>query len=397
MQQSDQNIYSVSELNAQARLVMEQCFNSIWVSGEISNCMRPASGHLYFSLKDEQAQIRCAFFRNQQRGLAFKPDNGQLVLIKASVSIYEARGDYQLIVQSMQAAGEGLLQIAFAKLKAKLEAEGLFDASHKKPIPLLPKTIGVITSATGAAVKDVLKVLKRRFSGIDVIIYPTLVQGNEAAAQIVSAINLANQRQECDVLIVCRGGGSLEDLWPFNAENVARAIYHSKLPIVSGIGHEVDFTIADFVADLRAATPSAAAETVSPSAKDWLKQLDYWQKNLAAQLARLIRQYQTALLNLQKRLRHPQQLLQQQAQKLDYLEQQLQRAIHNKLEKKQLRLQALSAQLNTLSPLNTLTRGFAIVRQNQTVITNSNQLQCGENVSARLAHGEFKAKVILID
>ena len=267
----ERDIYTVSDLNARARVILEECFKTIWVSGEISNLAKPNSGHLYFSLKDERAQVRCAFFRNSQRGLRFTPENGQHVLVQAQVSFYAARGDFQLIVSQMEMAGAGALQVAFEQLKQRLHKEGLFSQAHKKKLPLFPKCLGIITSPTGAAIRDILKVLQRRFSSIPIIIYPTLVQGDKAADQISMAIQRATQRKECDVLILARGGGSLEDLWPFNEEKVARAMFHCPIPIVTGIGHEIDVTIADFVADQRASTPSAAAEMVSPNQQEQMQ------------------------------------------------------------------------------------------------------------------------------
>ena len=260
MPNEPQEIYTVSQLNAEARYLMEDNFESISLIGEVSNFARPSSGHCYFSLKDNNAQVRCAFFCHSQRGLTFKPESGQQVLVQAKVSVYEARGDYQLIVSQMQLAGEGALQVAFEKLKQKLAAEGLFDEENKLEVPEIPTCVGVITSPTGAAIRDILRVLHRRFPAVPVIIYPSAVQGNQAKEHLVSAIQKANARKECDVLILARGGGSLEDLWPFNEEIVARAIVDCDIPMVTGVGHEVDFTIADFVADQRCATPSAAAE-----------------------------------------------------------------------------------------------------------------------------------------
>lgn len=252
----------------------------IWLSAEISNFSQPSSGHWYFTLKDAKSQVRAAMFRGQNGRVTFRPQNGHQVLVRASVTLYEPRGDYQLIVESMQPAGEGLLQQQFELLKQKLSAEGLFESAHKKPLPSPAKCVGIITSATGAALHDILHILRRRDSSLPIIIYPTAVQGDGAPAQIVRAIEIANRRQECDVLIVGRGGGSLEDLWAFNDEKVARAIFTSQLPIVSAVGHETDVTIADFVADLRAPTPSAAAEVISRNQQELLRQLNSHQQRL---------------------------------------------------------------------------------------------------------------------
>ena len=270
---SNEQVYTVSELNRLARQLLEQDLPRMWVSGEISNLARPASGHLYFSLKDERAQIRCALFRGASRGGSFMPANGMQVLARGRVSLYEPRGDYQLIVDHLEPAGEGLLRRRLEELKQKLAAAGLFDAARKRPLPALPGAIGVITSPSGAAVRDILHILKRRFPAIPVIIYPVQVQGEQAKFDIVKAFETAARRAECEVLILARGGGSLEDLWAFNEEIVAQAIADSPIPVISGVGHEIDFTIADLVADVRAPTPSGAAELVVPDSRDWLRHL----------------------------------------------------------------------------------------------------------------------------
>ncbi len=261
--QNNQNIFTVSRLNSEVRLLLENEMGIIWLVGEISNFSAPVSGHWYFSLKDARAQVKCAMFRGNNRRVTFKPENGNQVLVKARLSLYEPRGDYQLIIESMQPEGDGKLSQEFEKLKMQLAAEGLFAQSLKKPLPENPTRVGIVTSKTGAALYDILDVLKRRDPGLEVVIYPTMVQGEPAAFEIAQAIGRANTRNECDVLIVGRGGGSLEDLWCFNHEIVARTIAASEIPVISAVGHEVDVTIADFVADVRAPTPSAAAELVS--------------------------------------------------------------------------------------------------------------------------------------
>jgi exodeoxyribonuclease VII large subunit len=261
---TSREIYSISELNSEARVLLEKRFPLIWVEGEISNLARPASGHIYFSLKDEAAQVRCAMFKMHNRLVNFQPKNGQQVLARVRISLYEARGEFQLIVEHMEETGDGALRRQFELLKQKLFEEGLFDEAHKQALPFLPTQLGVITSPSGAAIRDILSVLKRRFPGIPVLIYPVPVQGTEAPQAIVESIHSAAKCQDCDLLILARGGGSLEDLWAFNEETVARAINACPIPIVTGIGHEIDFTIADFVADYRAPTPSAAAEFISP-------------------------------------------------------------------------------------------------------------------------------------
>lgn len=382
-------IYTVSQLNNEARILLEQSFQQIWIMGEISNFVRPASGHLYFSLKDDKAQVRCAFFRNNHGKMKFKPENGQQVLVYGYVSVFEPRGDFQLIVLHMEPAGSGALQIAFEQLKNRLAQEGLFDVKHKKPLPEFPQQIGVITSATGAAIHDILTVLKRRFTSIPVIIYPTLVQGDKAAQQIANMINLANSRQECDVLIVARGGGSIEDLWPFNEEIVARTIFACDIPIVTGIGHEIDFTIADFVADLRAATPSAAAESISPDKNEFRQMVIKLKNNLYQYLSAQLQQHNTHLLHLSKRLRHPGQLLREQAQRLDQIEQRMQTAIRYQLKSDQQRCVHLAAALDALSPLKTLERGYAIVTDTKTnqIIRQASQVTIGEKIQVKLAEG----------
>lgn len=274
------DIYSVSRLNREARAVLEGGFPLLWVEGELSNLAQPASGHIYFSLKDPAAQVRCAMFRSKRLLLGFKPANHQQVLVRARVGLYEGRGDFQLIVEHMEPAGEGALRLAFERLKQKLAAEGLFDAATKQPLPAMPRQVGLITSPTGAAVRDLLTVLERRFPALPVLIYPAQVQGQSAAAELVAALDLANERAECDILILARGGGSLEDLQAFNDEALARAVHRSAIPVVTGIGHEIDLSIADLVADQRGATPSAAAELVSPSAQHLAQRLQAIEQRL---------------------------------------------------------------------------------------------------------------------
>lgn len=275
MQNSTSNIFTVTQLNYSVRHLLEVELGQVWLTGEISNFSQPVSGHWYLTLKDENAQVRCAMFKMKNLRVNFRPQNGMQVLVRASVSLYEPRGDYQLIIESMQMAGDGLLQQQFEGLKMKLAAQGLFAQEYKKPIPKFVKRVGIITSPSGAALQDILHILNRRDPSLQVVIYPTLVQGKEATQDIIDTIRLANQRKECDVLIVGRGGGSLEDLWCFNEEMVAYAIYQSELPIISAVGHETDVTIADFVADLRAPTPSAAAELVSRDQQEIVRQLQH--------------------------------------------------------------------------------------------------------------------------
>jgi exodeoxyribonuclease VII large subunit len=386
-------IYSVSQLNREIRHTLEGSYPSLWIEGEISNLKRPSSGHYYLSLKDEYAQVRAAFFRIQQKSLKFTPQDGMRVLVLARVSLYEERGEFQLIIEQMQQMGDGILQKAFEALKKRLQEEGLFATEHKKSLPLLPQKIGVITSATGAAIRDILIVLKRRFPSIPIIIYPTMVQGDEAAKQIVSALQKANERQECDVLILARGGGSLEDLWPFNEEIVARAIFASKIPIISGIGHEVDTTIADFVADHRAATPSAAAEQVTPHRQDYLFRVNELYSRLTHLIKINLRHLTIVFEGLAKRVQHPGQYLMHYTQRLDNLERQLLQAQFNNLRGKQQHLALLIRALDAVSPLNTLQRGYAIAMKDKKIIYAANQVKSGDAIHVQLAKGSLDCTV----
>ncbi len=402
---------TISQLNRQAKRLLEGNFPAVWVEGEISNLARPSSGHWYFSLKDSGAQVRCAMFRTSNARLRFQPEAGQLVRARAKLSLYEARGDYQLIVEHLEPAGDGALALAFEELKNKLQHEGLFDTDIKQQLPELPRHIAVITSPTGAAIHDILTVLARRFAAIAVTIFPTAVQGQGAAKQIATAIDNANQlatdgSYDFDVILTGRGGGSLEDLWAFNEEIVARAIYNSQLPVVSAVGHEVDFTIADFVADARAPTPSAAAELLSPDSNEMMDTLSGFEQLLNRQMLLQLQTGKQQLNWLQSRLRHPGNRLQEHNQRLDELElrlinswrnqrqqqqlgidllharlkqqtplhlikqlkqktsnlyQRLEKQIQRQLERQQQRLKTTMHLLDTVSPLSTLDRGYAIV------------------------------------
>ena len=431
---SDRQILSVSQLNRNVRHLIETQLPLLWVEGEISNFARPASGHWYLTLKDDQAQVRCAMFRNANQRVAFQPANGTQVLVRCRAGLYEGRGEYQLIVEHMEEAGFGALQRKFEQLKQQLSDEGLFDNQHKLPMPDTVGRIGVITSSTGAAVKDILSVLKRRFPAIKVSIFPTAVQGEAAAGQIVDAIASANQHGQCDALIVGRGGGSLEDLWPFNEEAVARAIFASEIPVVSAVGHEVDSTIADFVADLRAPTPSVAAELLSPDGEEMLNQFEGFEILMAEGVTRKIRQLEQRTDYLQKRLQHPGRKLQEQAQHLDHLDIRLRRAMAGKMQQQTTQVQtvqnrlvrqspkqaitqrkqavansvkqmmrAVSQQLelkqrktaqamhllNTVSPLRTLGRGYSIIRDSgNKVVKTVAQVSAGDALRGQLADGE---------
>ena len=346
-------VFSVSEINRKVKTILETSFSLLWIEGEISNLSQPASGHWYFVIKDQNAQIRCAMFRSRNNLVRYKPQNGDQVRMRARVSLYEGRGDYQLIVEHMEDAGYGLLQRRYEELKEKLQSEGLFDTGFKKPLPLYPKRIGVITSSTGAALRDVIHVLKRRTPSTAITVYPALVQGEKAPEDLIKAIELANVQKKakaCDVLILCRGGGSIEDLWGFNSEQLARVIFSSDIPIVSAVGHEIDFTISDFVADTRASTPSAAAELVSPDVNDQLNQISTLKNKLERAF---IQQYQKKNYQFemaQARLRHPGDIIEQWYQRLDQIHYRLAHTIHTTLEQKKQHLLSTTTQLKFVSP-----------------------------------------------
>ena len=439
------DIYSVSRLNSEVRLTLELQFQTLWLQGEVSNFVAAASGHWYFSLKDSAAQVKCAMFKMANRNSSFRPQNGQQVLIRARISVYEPRGEYQLLAEFIESAGAGLLKQQFEQLKAKLQAEGLFDPAGKKALPAQVQRVGVITSPTGAAVRDIVTVLKRRAPGIEVIIYPSQVQGETAATQLRNMLSTAIRRNEVDVLIIGRGGGSLEDLWCFNDEALCRAVAACPIPIVSAVGHEIDFALTDFIADVRAPTPSAAAELVSPDQSHLLERIMRLRSALIqAQRARM-QHAAPKLLNLSQRLLalHPKRRLQQQQQRLDelqlrlsstikrsvqnaqqqqqYLDKslrqlspvktllqhtqhitQLERRLINaqqlQLKQSKQQLAQLSSQLNTVSPLATLARGYSITFDDkQQVVTSSNQLKAGDNVAVKLAEGGFDAQVIKLN
>jgi exodeoxyribonuclease VII large subunit len=355
---AERDVYSVSRLNREVRVLLERGFGTLWLEAELSNLARPSSGHWYFSLKDANAQVRCAMFRQRNMLSTFAPRDGQKVLVRARIGLYEPRGEYQLIVEHMEDAGLGALKRQFEELSAKLSAEGLFAADRKRPLPALPKRIGIITSPTGAAVRDILHVLARRFAAIPVVIYPVAVQGAGSASEIIAALALAARRAECDVLILARGGGSLEDLWSFNDERLARSIVASSIPTITGVGHEVDFTIADFAADVRAPTPSAAAELVVPDGAEWLEAYLRLQAQLQRGMRRGLDERRERLLRLAARatLVGPSARLTQQAQRLDELEECLVRAMRRHLDAAQERLQWLTSRAALVSPRARLTQ-----------------------------------------
>ncbi len=389
-----QKILTVSELNRLAREILEMSFPLFWVSGEISNFTRAASGHWYFSLKDAGAQVRCVMFKGRNSYVDFVPREGDKIEARATVTLYEARGDFQLTVEFVQKAGLGTLFEAFERLKKSLSAEGLFEASTKRPIPAFPKTIGIVTSADAAALRDVLTTLKRRNPSVPVIIYPTPVQGKGAAARIAEAINIANQRAEVDTLIVCRGGGSLEDLWSFNEEIVARAVYQSQIPVISGVGHETDFTICDFVADLRAATPTAAAELACSDISALQNNLRQIAKSMVQRMDRLIHTHAQRLDYLAKRLVSPTQKIQSFSNHLHQITLRLQAGIEKQLHFHRNQLNASADRLRLLNPNEVLNRGYAIVKDmEENIITDSQQVRDGQHIKITFAHGTTDAKV----
>jgi len=435
---------SVSQLNRLAKQLLEDCFAQVSVTGELSTLSRPSSGHWYFTLKDERAQIRCAFFRNRNMRVNFQPQPGQQVVVRGKVSLYEGRGDYQLIVEHMQPAGAGALAAAFEALKAELQAAGWFDPALKKPLPPAIKHIAIITSPTGAALQDIVAVLKRRWPAMKVTLLPVLVQGEQAAGQIQRAIAQANQlarsaSHNVDLILLTRGGGSLEDLWPFNERVVAEAIYQSELPVVSAVGHEVDFSIADFVADLRAATPSAAAELLSPDQSEINSKVQLLRGRLVRAQRRRLQHQREQLQQLNRRIRDPRSRLREQAQRLDELEMRLrrqwqssqrqrlarlaglqqqmlllspdrqhatrlsaltqlqarlQRSVQEQMRRRAHQLQALQSQLRQLGPEQTLSRGYAIVLDQQgRAVRRAADLQQGQRLRGRFAEGQVALTV----
>lgn len=440
MQAQSPDIYTVSRLNAEVRLALELQFRQLWLCGEISNFVAASSGHWYFSLKDQAAQVKAAMFKQSNRNAAFRPQNGQQVMVRARISVYEPRGEYQLLVDFIEPAGDGLLRQQYEMLKAKLAGEGLFAAERKKPLPTRVQRVGVITSPTGAAVRDIITVLQRRAPAIEVIVYPALVQGEQAAVDLRAALSHAVRRAEVDVLIIGRGGGALEDLACFNDEALARAIAACPLPTVSAVGHEIDFTIADFVADVRAATPSAAAELVSPDSRVQLDQLQLAEQQLSRAIRLLLGQKAQLFLQQQSRLvlQHPKRRLEQQQQQLDELQLRLEQQLKQQLQLQQLRFSQLqqrlvvakpallnqhqsirqllqragravsqqlqhsqqqwqhqSSQLHQVSPLATLSRGYAVITQaDSTLVTQITQVATGDPLQIRLQDGTLQAQVM---
>ncbi|BFM07388.1 exodeoxyribonuclease VII large subunit [Halioxenophilus aromaticivorans] len=437
--QQQRRILSVAQLNSLAKQLLEDHLPLLWVEGEISNFAKPSSGHWYFTLKDQQAQIRCAMFKSRNGGVQFTPKQGDQVVVRGRVSLYEGRGDFQLIAEHMEDAGFGNLQRQFELLKHRLNQEGLFEPSRKSPIPSNPLHVGVVTSPSGAAVRDVLSVLKRRMPSIPVTVIPTAVQGQTAALEIMRALEMAQASGLFDVLVLARGGGSMEDLWCFNDERLARAIAQCPIPVISAVGHEVDFTIADFVADYRAPTPSAAAEILSQSQVAIAKVLTSTNGRLHRAMQTLLKAAQLSIDQKKARLRHPGQRLQMQSQRVDHLELRLKAAVqkHNTkrkddLAKSSLRLKALhpakqlqqqtallqqhqtrlqraaqqrllfaqqlqrqlGKRLDSVSPLNTLGRGYAIALSDHgDAITNAQSVEVGSKIEVKVAQGAIEASV----
>ena len=438
----ERDVYTVSRLNKEVRLLLESGMPLLWLEGELSNFAAPASGHWYFSLKDSGAQVRCAMWRQRNSAVRFRPRDGMAVLARARVGLYEPRGEYQLIIEHLEEAGEGALKREFEKLKGRLAAEGLFAAERKRPLPAVPRRIGVVSSPTGAAIHDILRVLRARFPAAAVLLYPTAVQGAAAVPEIVRAIETASRRAECDVLIVARGGGSLEDLWCFNDERVARAVAACRIPTVSGVGHEVDVTIVDFVADHRAPTPSAAALAATPDKSTWLESLAVLHTRMGGAMGRFLRGQFLALGGLAQRLQisHPGARLQQHAQRLDDLEQRLRLALRGNVLAGRQRLETLSTRLwrenprhrlevlcsqaaalrqrlesalagqlvaleqrlalasrtlDAVSPLATLGRGFAVVKRvhDGALVRAGHEAPAGTEIEARLSKGRVRARV----
>ena len=437
-----EHIYSVSELNDEVASLLSINFGIVWIEGEISNYMKSAAGHSYFSLKDPTSSVRCAMFRIQNQSLNFELQDGQHILAKVKVGLYQARGEYQLIVEYAEQAGEGLLRQKFELLKKKLEAEGLFESIHKQSLPFIPTKIGIISSPTGAAIQDFFNTIKRRFNLVELLVYPTLVQGQEASKQICQAIDVANNQDECSVIILARGGGSLEDLWCFNEEKVARAVFESNIPIITGIGHETDTTIADMVADLRAPTPTGAAEMILPEATELINTFTNRSRQITQAFSLILKNLHNVLMRNQIKLEenHPKTKLQQRSQQLDAIQQKiqtmpntyinsLQSSLNNKINalaiqnpkftidsihsdlkeanhqlvfftqqvfnRQQTQFSIAMAKLDGISPLQNLSRGYAYVTDDKTGqhVKSLNTITKGSALTTRLKDGSFKSKV----
>jgi len=394
-------IYKVSEITREIKNLLEQSFPTLWVEGEISNYTLHSSGHRYFSLKDENAQIRCVLFRWEGKRLAFEPQDGMKVYALGNLTVYEKSGQYQLSVIRLHPLGIGELELGFQQLKERLYNEGLFDEAHKKPIPEYPKTIGVVTSPTGAAIRDIINIIRRRDPGVRIILNPVRVQGEGAGEEIAQAIKDFNEYKKVDLLIVGRGGGSLEDLWAFNEEVVARAIYNSKIPIISAIGHEVDFTIADFVADLRAPTPSAAAELAVKNRLETAKEVRNLFKTLISTQRLIVEDYKSRINSARESygFRRALDLIAQKAQRADELLRGLLKEIKNYFDSKKKSLSLVSGKLNALSPLAVMERGFSLTRKlpGMEIIRDAGSLRLKDEIEVKFLRGRIEAEVKKID
>jgi exodeoxyribonuclease VII large subunit len=395
--EEERQIYTVSEITRNIKFILEEQFSHIWVEGEVSNLRAPSSGHLYFTLKDESAELRVAMFRNRSQYLKFRLDNGLSVIASGVVTVYERKGEYQLIVEELEPRGRGALHLAFEQLKKKLYEEGLFDEKYKQPLPMLPLKIGVVTSPTGAAVKDMINIIHRRFSNIQILLNPVKVQGPGAAEEIAEALDEFNRTREVDVIIIGRGGGSLEDLWAFNEEVVARAIYRSSIPVVSAVGHEVDYTISDFVADLRAPTPSAAAELVVPMKEELKVKIEILDARLKSSLINTISLFKERLRIVTERyvLRQPQNIIRQLAQRIDELDRRLPVGATHALRISRERLSSSLGKLESLNPLSILNRGYSLSLRlpQKTIIKKAGQLKIGDEVETKVMNGTFISRV----
>jgi len=395
--EKEKHVYSVSELTKYIRVILEDSFPAVWIEGEISNFILHSSGHIYFSLRDANASLKCAFFRRANEKLKFKPKDGMKVICFGSISVYEARGDYQLIVEEVEPKGIGALQLQFQQLKERLQKEGLFDDAHKVPIPYLPTRIGIVTSPTGAAIRDILNIARRRFSNVEIIINPVKVQGEGAKTEIAGAIRQFNKLNNIDVMIVTRGGGSLEDLWPFNEEVVARAIYESGIPVISAVGHEIDYTISDFVADFRAPTPSAAAELVIPKKEDLVNLINTNIARLRNALSGKLDLLAEKLATLKESyiLRQPLNLVTQYEQEIDDLRKDFAIRIDHLVKMSHENFKLLTSKLEALSPLAILSRGYSITAKfpEGAIIKDTGALKKDDIVETKLGNGKFRSRV----
>lgn len=395
--EKEKHIYTVSEITKYIRVILGDSFPGIWVEGEISNFIQHSSGHIYFSIRDATASLKCAFFRRANEKLKFRLKDGMKVICFGSISVYEARGDYQLIVEEIEPKGIGALQLQFQALKEKLQKEGLFDETHKVPIPFLPTRIGVVTSPTGAAIRDILNIARRRFSNVEIIINPVRVQGEGANREIASAIRQFNKLNNIDVMIVTRGGGSMEDLWPFNEEVVARAIYDSEIPVISAVGHEIDYTISDFVADFRAPTPSAAAELVIPKKEDLTNLINTAVTRLKNALNTKLDTLTERLTTLRESyiLKRPLNLIIQYEQEIDDLRKDMAIRIDHIIKMRGENFNLLISKLEALSPLAILNRGYSITAKlpEHVIIKDSKILKQGDEVETKLGKGKFRSRV----